>query len=248
MRQFWVIFSHPRSERPHWARFTSEARNLNHAPNDDRVSEYKAGRAGRPGLRATAPWAVPLWSGPLNSKRLRKAFLIFKIGDECPRKSARKRQKAPFYPSSKTCRGACVRCRCQRLGKTALPSSVPLNSGIFRKAFLIFTISDERPRKPCQLVPFSATCSRQCNCPLSAGIRAETLELFAHTVADSPVRIERRREWVLAPASDCRVVNTEDSPDRSCGIPAPREVNYRTGVKQLGVETSGDSIGKEGFL
>jgi hypothetical protein len=211
------------------------------------MSEYKAGRAGRPGLRATAPWCVPLLNGPHKSTRHRKAFLIFKIGDECPRKSAKKRQKAPFYPSSKTFCGACALPR-QRLGKTALPPSVPLNSGIFRKAFLIFKIGDERPRKPCHLVPFSATRSRQCNCPLSAGVRAETLELFAHTVAYSPVRFERRREWAPAPGSDCRFVSTDGSPDRSCGIHSTREVNYGAGVKQLGFETSGDLIGKEGFL
>jgi hypothetical protein len=131
---------------------------------------------------------------------------------------------------------------------TLLPPSVPLNSGIFRKTYLIFKIGDERPRKPCHLVPNSATRSRQCNDPLSAGIWSDILELFAHTVAYSLVRFERRREWVPAPGFDCRFVSTVGSPDRSCGIHSPRAVDYGAGVKQLGFETSGDMIGKEGFL
>jgi hypothetical protein len=60
------------------------------------MARYKAGRAGRLGPGATAPRYVPLSNGPLNSKRHRKAVLIFKIGGECPRKSAKKRQEAPF--------------------------------------------------------------------------------------------------------------------------------------------------------
>jgi hypothetical protein len=212
----------------------------------EEMSGCKARRAVRPGPQATAPWAVPLWSGPLNSKRHRKAFLIFKIGDGCPRKNAKKRQKAPFYRSSNTFRGACALPR-QGLGKTLLPASVPLNSGIMRKAFMIHAIGDEALQEPCQLVPNSATRSRQCKYPASAGSRSETLELFSHSVAYCPVHCERCPEGMAVPMSKCTVMNIEVSPDRSCGIQSSREVDYGAGVKQLGFEISGESIRKEGF-
>ena len=45
----------------------------------------------------------------------------------------------------------------------------------------------------------------------------------------------------------CSLTNTENSLPRSCGIRCRRQVDYQAGAKQLGSETRGGSIGKEGF-
>jgi hypothetical protein len=212
----------------------------------EEISAHKAGGLGRLGLSVTTPWSVPTASVHMNSEICRNAFLKKEIGHGHPPKSARMRQKAPFFLPGKMFR--VVRAlRCHGLETTVLPRSVPLNSGIFHKSFLILNISDERPRELGHLVPKSATRSPQCNDPLSAGIRSETLELFTRMVADRPVRFERRGEWVPVPGSDYRVVNTYGSPGRLGGIHSPRQVDYGAGVKQLGSEISGGSIGKEGY-
>jgi hypothetical protein len=106
---------------------------------------------------------------------------------------------------------------------------------------LILNHAEKSPKTPENVIS-----SDRRNDPRSARTSLQTLELFALPIANFPTTIERDPEWVTTPAAVYRIANTEDSPDRSCGFQPPREVNYRTGAKQLGFETSGGSIGEEG--
>jgi hypothetical protein len=139
------------------------------------TSGYQFCRSGRPGPRATTPWFGRPASVPAISAVSRKAFPISEIGDEDPRESAKKRQKAPFsqsgLPTSRmpmlpTYESICV---CP---------SVPARSAGFHKPLLKREIGDEHPPKPCQIVPNSATFSDQRNDPRPARTSSPTRELI----------------------------------------------------------------------
>jgi hypothetical protein len=72
---------------------------------DEEISGNRSRRSRRAWPRATTPRSVPPASVPTISQTPRKAFLILQIGDEDPRESgesAKKRQKAPPFPTSIT--------------------------------------------------------------------------------------------------------------------------------------------------
>jgi hypothetical protein len=210
---------------------------------DEEISRYRSDRSCRPWPRATTPWSGRPASVPKISAVSRNAFPISEFGDEDPRESAKKRQKAPLFQSGLPTHRMPMH---PSHGPVCVYPSVPARSADFHKPLLKWEIGDEHPPKPCQIVPNSATFSDRRNDPRPARTSSQPHELFALPIVTCLTTSEGDSEWVTTLAAVCGIANTEDSPDRSCGFHPPREVDYRTGAKQLGFETSGGSIGEEG--
>jgi hypothetical protein len=139
------------------------------------TSGYQFCRSGRPGPRATTPWFGRPASVPAISAVSRKAFPIAEIGDEDPRESAKKRQKAPFSQSGLPTRRMPMLPTYESI---CVCPSVPARSAGFHKPLLKREIGDEHPPKPCQIVPNSATFSDQRNDPRPARTSSPTRELI----------------------------------------------------------------------
>jgi hypothetical protein len=142
---------------------------------DEEISRYRSDRSCRPWPRATAPWSGWPASVPAISAVSRNAFPTLEIGDEDPRESAKKRQKAPLSQSGLPTRRMPMH---PSHGPACVYPTVPARSADFHKPLMKWEIGHEHPPKPCQIVPNSATFSIRRNDPRPARTSSQSRELI----------------------------------------------------------------------